>query len=153
MKINRWTALAAIALLVVGTMGFVSYRVFATTNTFQASRNCGPEIEDGEDGEAAEAENSDLEECDQQHENAVDANEATEANGQDQSDEIAPASTGITADEAQAIAEGANPSATTRAVEFDREGGQDIWEVELNNNLDVKVDADSGAILSTEQRD
>ena len=150
MKIKRWIALAAIALLVVGAMGFVSYRVFATTNTFQASQNCGPEIEDGE---AAEAENSDEEECDQQNENAVDANEATEANGQDQSDEIAPASTDITADESQAIAEGANPGATTLAVELDREGGQDIWEVELNNNLDVKVDASSGAILSTEQRD
>jgi uncharacterized membrane protein YkoI len=153
MKINRWIALAAIALLVVGAMGFVSYRVFATTNTFQASQNCGPEIEDGEVGETAEAENSDAEECDQQGENAADANEATEANGQDQSDEIAPASTGITADEAQAIAEGANPGSTTLAVEFDREGGQEIWEVELNNNLDVKVDASSGAILSTEQRD
>lgn len=131
-------------------MGFVSYRAFATTNIFQTSQNCGPEIEAGE---TAEAENSNAEECDQQGENVVDANEATEANGQDQSDEIAPASTGITADEAQAIAEGANPGATTLAIEFDREGGQSIWEVELNNNLDVKVDADSGAILSTEQRD
>ena len=153
MKINRWIALAAIALLVVGAMGFVSYRVIASTNTFQSSQNCGPEIEDGEAGEAAEAENSDVGECDQQGEDAVDANEATESNGQDQSDETAPASTGITADEAKNIVEAANPGAATLAVEFDREGGQDIWEVELDNNLDVKVDANSGAVLSTEQRD
>ena len=153
MKINRWIALAAIALLVVGAMGFVSYGVIASTNTLQSSQNCGPEIEDGEAGEAAEAENSDVGECDQQGEDAVDANESTESNGQDQSDETTPASTGITADEAKNIVEAANPGAATLEVEFDREGGQDIWEVELDNNLDVKVDANSGAILSTEQRD
>lgn len=151
MEMNRWIALAAIVLLVVGAMGFVTYRVFATANVFQASQNCGSEIEEGDVGETAE--NSGVEECDQQGEDAVDANEATEPNGQDQSDETIPASTGITAEEAQAIAEEANAGTTTLAVEFDREGGQDIWEVELANNLDVKVDANSGAILSTEQRD
>src|SRR5687767_13023305 len=139
MKINRWIALAAIALLVVGAMGFVSYRVFATTNPFQTAQNCDPDIEDGE---TAEAENSDAEECEQQGEDETDANEGTEDNGQDQSDETAPASTRISADEAQAIAE-----------EFDREGDKDIWEVELDNNFDVQVDANNGAILSTEQRD
>jgi uncharacterized membrane protein YkoI len=150
MKINRWIALAAIALLVVGAMGFVSYRVFATTNPFQTAQNCDPDIEDGE---TAEAENSDAEECEQQGEDETDANEGTEDNGQDQSDETAPASTRISADEAQAIAEEANPGATTLAVEFDREGDKDIWEVELDNNFDVQVDANNGAILSTEQRD
>jgi len=155
MKVNRWIALAAIALLVVGAMGFLSYRVFASNTVFQTQQNCGPDVEENQasENETAEAENSDVEECDQQAENRTDPNEGTEVNGQDQSDETAPASTGITADEAKKIAEAANSGTTTLAVEFDREGGQDIWEVELDNNLDVKIDANSGVILSTEQRD
>jgi uncharacterized membrane protein YkoI len=155
MKVNRWIALAAIALLVVGAMGFLSYRVLASTTTFQTQQDCGPDVEEDQAGEneTAEAENSDVEECDQQGAETSDANEATEVNGQDLSDEAAPASTGITADEAKKLAEDANPGTATLAVEFDREGGHDIWEVELDNNLDVKVDASSGTILSTEQRD
>ena len=70
-----------------------------------------------------------------------------------QSDEVAPSSTGISAGQAQLIAEAANPGATTLNVEFDREGGKDIWEVELDNGLNVKVDANSGVILLTEKRD
>jgi uncharacterized membrane protein YkoI len=155
MKVNRWVALAAIALLVVGAMGFLSYRVFASANTIQAQQNCGSDVEESQTGEneSAEAENADTENCDQQGTEATDANEATEVNGQDQSDETTPASTGITADEAKKIAEQANAGTSTLAVEFDREGGHDIWEVELDNNLDVKVDAHSGEILLTEQRD
>ena len=63
----------------------------------------------------------------------------------------APANTAITADEAKKIAEEANPGATTLSVDFEREGGRDMWEVELSNNLEVELDATSGAILSTEQ--
>ena len=39
MKINRWIALAMIALLVVGAMGFVSYRVFAQNNAQPAAQS------------------------------------------------------------------------------------------------------------------
>ena len=69
-----------------------------------------------------------------------------------QSDEVAPSSTGISAGQAQLIAEAANPGAATLNVEFDREGGKDIWEVELNNGLDVKIDANSGVVLLTENQ-
>ncbi|HJR80491.1 MAG TPA: PepSY domain-containing protein [Anaerolineales bacterium] len=63
----------------------------------------------------------------------------------------APANTAITADEARKIAEEANPGATALEVDFEREGGIDMWEVELSNNLEVELDANTGAILSTEQ--
>ena len=145
MKIKRWIALALIALLVVGALGFVSYRVFASTNLFQ-TQDC-PDVEEHEANESAEVEAADSDEC------GNDASEAEESNGQDQSDETAPATTGITADEAQGIAEAAYPGAATLFVEFDREGRKDIWEVELNNGLDVQVDASTGDILRTEQRD
>lgn len=144
MKFNKWIALALIALLVVGAMGLVSYRVFASSNLIQ-SQDC-PDVEEDEANETAEAEDADTEDCDN------DANEAEESNGVDQSDETTPASTGISAAEAQAIAEAAYPGAVTLFVEFDREWGKDIWEVELDNGLDVQVDASTGEILGTEQR-
>lgn len=124
MKINRWIALAMIAVLVVGVMGIVSYRVFAQNSSQPAAQSGTEEPNDG-----------------------------TDVPGQDSSDEVPPAQTGITADEAQAIVEKAYPEATTIAVEFDREGGKDMWEVELDNDLDVKVDAASGEILYSEKRD
>ena len=117
MKINRWVALTVIASLMVGVMGFVSYRVFAQNSAQPAAQS------------------------------------GTEVPGQDSTDETPPAQTAITADEAQATVEKAYPGATTIAVEFDREGGKDMWEVELDNDLDVKVDAASGEILYSEKRD
>ena len=63
----------------------------------------------------------------------------------------APANAAIAADEAKRIAEEANPGATALSVDFENEGGRDMWEVELSNNLEVELDANSGAILSTEQ--
>ncbi|MEO6457230.1 MAG: PepSY domain-containing protein [Chloroflexia bacterium] len=71
----------------------------------------------------------------------------------DKGDGVIPAGIPITANQAQATAEKANPGTATIAVEFDREGGKDIWEVELNNGLDVQVDANSGDIILTEVRD
>ena len=117
MKINRWIAFSMIALLVVGAMGFVSYRVFAQNNAQPAAQS------------------------------------GTEEPGQDSADETPPAQTGVTADEAQAIVEEAYPGVKTLAVEFDREGGKDVWEVELDNDQDVKVDASTGEILYSEKRD
>jgi hypothetical protein len=168
MKINRFIALAAIALLVIGAMGFLSYKAFAQTNQPPASTDCNGQDDDA--AEAVEAEDTDdvEEECGPQDENVdeageadtdnveneaedgKDANEASEAQGGDEADEVAPATTTVSADEAQAIVEAANPGTATLNVEFDRENGTDIWEVELDNGLDVKVDAGSGAILLTE---
>lgn len=155
MKINRWIALVLIAVLVVGAMGFVSYRVSASTNLFQ-TQDCAPDTEENEAGETAEAEDADAGECENASEDESgngDANEAQESNGQDRSDETAPSSTGISADQAQAIAEAAHPGASTLNVEFDRELGKEIWEVELDNGLDVQVDATSGDIINTEKND
>jgi len=50
MKISRFIALAAIALLVVGAMGFVGYKAFAQNNQPPAATDCN-----GQDDDAAEA--------------------------------------------------------------------------------------------------
>ncbi len=122
-----------------------------------------PCAEDDDSGEAADtADLDDVEEeveCGQQDESEADeAGDMDVEDGHqdadtDESDEAAPADTGISADQAQAIVEAANSDTTTLAVEFDRENGHDIWEVELANGLDVKVDASNGQILGTETRD
>jgi uncharacterized membrane protein YkoI len=101
----------------------------------------------------AEPENSAADDRDDLGDDNDDAREANEVNGQNQPDEITPTNTGITADEAKKIAEEANPGATALSVDFDREGGHDLWEVELSNNVELEVDANSGAILATKRND
>lgn len=101
----------------------------------------------------AEPENSAADDRDDLGDDKDDARDGTEVNGQDPSDEIAPTNTGITADEAKKIAEDANPGTTALSLDFDREGGHDMWEIELSNNAEVEVDANSGAILATKQND
>lgn len=57
----------------------------------------------------------------------------------------------LTADEAIASAVAANPGSGAVKTELDNENGALVYSVELDNGLDVKVDAASGAVLNTEQ--
>jgi uncharacterized membrane protein YkoI len=129
----------------------------AAAPAVQTTDSC---VEDDDSAESADTEDVDSvdEQCGSQDENEADeANAGQEAEdgneAVDTGDAVAPGDLGITAVEAQAIVEKANPNTTTLDVEFDREGGSDIWEVELDNGMDVKVDANSGQILLTETRD
>jgi len=172
MKINRFVTLAALALLVVGAMGFFSYRALAQTSQPPLATDCSAQDDDDAEDADTGSDTDDIEEqCGNQSEDedeagdvdngevenevedSADGNEASKNQGVDQDDEVAPAGLNITADEAQAIVEIANPGTTTLNVEFDREGGTSIWEVELENGLEVKVDASSGFIMLTEGRD
>jgi hypothetical protein len=74
-------------------------------------------------------------------------NEANEADEADAS----PDQTGITADEARAAAETANPGTKSLEVELKNENGTLVYEVELDNGLEVMVDAANGNILGTER--
>jgi len=76
-----------------------------------------------------------------------------QATGQSEADEAAALQslTKITADQAKAAAEAANPGTTAVKVELDNENGVLVYSVELSNGLDVKVDAGNGQILHTEQ--
>ena len=59
--------------------------------------------------------------------------------------------TGISADEARATAEAANPGTKALEVELENENGTLVYEVELDNGLEVMVDAANGNILGTER--
>lgn len=57
----------------------------------------------------------------------------------------------ITVEQATATVLAANPGATVTKTELDGEDGTVIYSVELNNGDDVKVDAQSGAIIRTDK--
>jgi len=59
----------------------------------------------------------------------------------------------ITAEQAEVAALATNPGASAVKVELDGENGTQIYEVELDNGLEVKVNASDGTILGTEQED
>jgi len=84
---------------------------------------------------------------------AEDEDDGDDADEPEGVDEVAPAHTGISASDARTIALEAYPDATVLEIEFDREGGVDLFEAELDDGIDVKIDAATGAIIGTEVRD
>jgi len=139
MKINRFIALTAIALLVIGAMGAISAKVFA--QPVAQNQACD---EQGED--ALELQNApdtdDVEmECSDQGE------DGEEAEGADAAPTGTPA---IAAATAQKTAEDYLNAGGALKVELDDEGGKFVYSVEFSNGTDVKVDAMTGDILGTE---
>jgi uncharacterized membrane protein YkoI len=108
-------------------MGVVTYRTFAQDPA------C---VETEENGTGCDTE---------------EANEQGENEAADGDNASVPADAAITADEAKAIAEKANPGTAAREVEFEREGGVDAWEVELDNGVEVRIDPNTGDILNAGQ--
>ncbi len=106
---------------------------------------------EGSDTEDNDTEDNDTEDNDTEDNDTEDND--TEDNDSDEADEGVPPTTGITAEEAQAIVEQANPGAKTVDVEFEKENGVDMFEVELDNGKEVEVDANDGTILATEGDD
>ena len=149
MKIKKWTiGVLLMAGLLIGGIGAGTFLTGqpGRAAAAPAAQSADPCTEDDDSAEAPDTEDMDDVEEEVQC-GPEDENEADEA------DEMAPTSLTLTAVQAQQIAEEANPGVATLAVEFDRENGHDIWEVELDNGQDVKVDANSGEILLTETRD
>lgn len=150
MKINRFVALAAIALLVAGAMGAVSMKAFAQSATPPAqSQAC-----DQQDNDAAEVQNApdtdnvDLQCGDQSApDNGQEAEGAESADGQDAAPTGTPA---ITAQAAQKSAEAYLNAGTAVKVELDDENGALVYSVEFSNGTDVKVDAMTGNVIGTD---
>jgi uncharacterized membrane protein YkoI len=57
----------------------------------------------------------------------------------------------VTADQAKATALAANPGATVVKAELDDENGVLVYSVELSTGADVKIDAQKGNIVNTDQ--
>jgi uncharacterized membrane protein YkoI len=162
MKINRLVGLAAIALLVVAAMGFVSMRVSAQSHDPVAP--AGAYVEDDDTAEAAET-GADVDDVEEQSGQQNEANDEAEDldNGQveNEADDVseagveggvedAPSGTpSITAEAAQQAAEAYVNAGTATQVELDDENGALVYSVEIGSS-DVKVDAMTGAVLGVE---
>lgn len=59
----------------------------------------------------------------------------------------------LTPEQAEAVALEANPGATVVRVDQELEHGALVYEVQLDNGMEVEVDASDGAILEMEQDD
>jgi len=76
-----------------------------------------------------------------------------QTDGMNEADEAAALQNkaGITAEEAKSSALAANPGTKVSQVELDNENGILVYGVQLDNGLDVKVDAGNRTVLHTEQ--
>jgi uncharacterized membrane protein YkoI len=90
---------------------------------------------------SAQAGHATHESGDVQDDNGDEPNEVDQAQSQ----------TGVTSDEARAAAETGNPGTKALEVELEDENGTLVYEVELDNGLEVMVDAANGNILGTER--
>jgi len=78
----------------------------------------------------------------------TEGNEANEGNETEEA--VSPDQASITADQAKAAAEAAHSGSKAVAVELENETGKVTYEVELDNGLEVIVDAGNGDILNTQ---
>ena len=150
MKLNRFIALAAIALLVVGAMGAIATHSFAkgANAPVAQSQDCSQDQADGaEVQDAPDTDNVELQCGDQ---NAPDGQESAGEADSAEGAETAPTGTpAITAEQAQTAAL-AVQSGTVLKTELDDENGQLVYSVEFDGGVDVKVDTMTGSMLSTE---
>ncbi len=150
MKLNRFIALAAIALLVVGAMGAIATHSFAkgVNAPVAQSQDCSQDQADGaEVQDAPDTDNVELQCGDQ---NTPDGQESAGEADSTEGAETAPTGTpAITAEQAQTAAL-AVQSGTVLKTELDDENGQLVYSVEFDGGVDVKVDAMTGSVLSTE---
>ena len=85
---------------------------------------------------------------------SVHEGKASDGSDDDEADdgaEVKPDNAGITAEEARAAAEANNPGTKALEVELESDDGALVYEVELDNGLEVIVDAANGKILGTER--
>ena len=140
MKVNKWIvgAMVGISLLVAG----MGARAVLAQRPTPATPPAAVQQEAGPDDQVQEPSYTGSIGVDQaQYEGLSEADEAAALQGM----------ATISADQAKAAAVAANPGTTVVKVELDNENGVLVYSVELNNGLDVKVDAGNGAILHIEQ--
>lgn len=171
MKINRFIALAAIALLVVGAVGAINLKAFAQTadplaaqaqdvedpatgpDTDDIEEQVGEQVEDGQPDSVEDpgAEDAGPDEQMPIYTGSISVDQ-TATEGMSEADETATlqSQATISAADAEAAALAANPGTTAVKTELDNENGVLVYSVELSNGADVKVDAGNGSILFTD---
>ena len=160
MKINRFVALAAIALLVIGGMGTVATRSLAASKIAVSaqSQSCDQQDADTADvTDPADTDNVDLQCGEQVEDGQLDGAESVEGREVaeptvNEADEAAAlqGKAAISAADAESAALAANPGASVVKTDLGDENGTIVYDVELSNGADVKVDAANGTIITTD---
>ena len=84
----------------------------------------------------------------------TETNDTAESKGDETADAAALAGKAkITAQQAEAAALAANPGTAVKKTDLGDENGTIVYDVELSNGSDVKVDAQSGAVIGTDAQD
>lgn len=147
MRMKRTLAVAAVALLVAGSLGFTAIHSLAQTAQPPAQVQTVP-APDSKPAVGADTDQAAEQVGDQ---NAADGTaEAPETgDGQDAAPTGTPA---ITADQAKATAEAHLNAGPASKVKLDAEDGKLVYSVDIGTS-EVKVDAMSGAVLGVESAD
>lgn len=152
MKINKFLALAVIAMMAIGVMGFVSTKVHAQSGTQPAPQAQVTEAPDNEQVAGPDTDNVEEQVGDQnaQDTTADSANEPVEAKSSDGQDAAPTGTPSISSDAALQAAQAYLNTTASGTATLDDENGKLVYSVDLNGT-DVKVDAMSGVVLGVDQ--
>lgn len=152
MKINKFIALAAIAIMAVGVMGFITTRTHAQSGTTPAPQVQVTETPDNEQAVGPETDNVEEQVGDQnaQDTSAESVNEPAETKGSDGQDAVPSGNPSISSDVALKAAQVYLNTTASGTATLDDENGVLVYSVDLNGS-DVKVDAMTGIVLGVDQ--
>jgi uncharacterized membrane protein YkoI len=152
MKVNKFFALALIAVMAIGVMGFVSTKVHAKSGTQPAPQAQVTETPDNEQAVGPDTDSVEEQVGDQnaQDTTADSANEPVEAKSSDGQDSAPTGTPSISADAALLAAQTYLNTTASGTATLDDENGKLVYSVDLNGS-DVKVDAMSGVVLGVDQ--
>ena len=152
MKVNRFLALAVIAIMAVGVMGFITTKTHAQSGTSPSQQAQVTESADNEAAVGTDADNVDEQVGDQNGQNDASGstNEAVETKDAEGQDAVPTGTPSISSDAALQAAQSYLNTTAAGTATLDEENGKLVYSVELNGS-DVKVDAMTGAILGANQ--
>jgi len=152
MKISKFIALAAIAVMAIGAMGFITTRTHAQSGTTPAPQVQVTEAPDNEQAVGPDTDNVEEQVGDQnaQDTTADTANEPVEAKSSDGQDAAPTGTPSISSDAALQAAQAYLNSTASGTATLDDENGMLVYSVDLNGS-DVKVDAMTGIVLGLDQ--
>jgi uncharacterized membrane protein YkoI len=152
MKINKFMAMAAIAMMAIGAMGFITTRTNAQSGTTPAPQVQVTEAPDNEQAVGPDTDNVEEQVGDQntQVATADSANEPVEAKSNDGLDAAPSGAPNISCDTALQAAQAYLNTPASGTATLEDENGKLVYSVDLNGS-DVKVDAMTGTVLGVDQ--
>ncbi len=147
MKLNRLFAFVASALLVAGTIGIATQRVYAQSPSVTGQQGGGSANRPGSLTGLLNAQDGDNEESQGDERKGPESGSEEGGVSSDLKDKAPTGNPGITEDSAKAAALAYMKAARVNGIFLDDENGHFVYSVEVGG-ADVKVDAMSGAVIN-----